>query len=438
MSQMSSVCMMVPVAAAAPGGMVLQPIQMASMYPVVSLPEGFQMSSGQSVAATDCAQWAQSNGHTGMFGQQAWPQATTNATTNGMELVQGCQGWVWAPVPMMSASPCTDFNGSHCNNTWTTTRNTTSWFKGKAPKGASFDAEAEAYRQRLSWIQTEAASDAEAEDRMVKGLLSELNCGEEPSQTAMKQFRELAFFSTISSRAAQTLLSMSDISDQKKAGLALSLVGHLWYGRCAVDHPHANHVVQKIVEVLPASRREFIVEELLGVVHKAAKRKIACRTLCRILEHLSSSRPMDGKLVAELMFNVGELCRDAYGGYVVRQFLEHADEFPVQKHHVAVALSKDAAWYAKRQMSSFVMEAALAHCEPEDQRSIAAGLLSDKECLKICNTSGGAHVFEALLQSRATKKETSHALERVARQLPGTPFGKKLLKLLVERRPWRQ
>lgn len=428
---LNSMCMMVPVAAAAQSGIGWQPFQISTMHPMITQPDGVQLGSDQSLAPMDCAQCAQPNCHTWIYdGLQSCQQATINTTTSGMESAQYYQAWGWSTVPYMyEAHPHTDCYDWHTNKTWTKpqSRNSKSWCTEKAPQAASFDAEAEAIRQELRRIQSNAGSAADAENTMVNDLLRQLNAGEE---TVMKQFLELAFFSSTSSRAAQSLLSMSEVSDKQKARLASSLRGHLSHRRCAVDHPHANHVVQKIVEVLPQSRREFIVEELLGYVCKVAKANIGCRTLCRILEHLSSSRTTD-MLVAELMVNVEELCRHDFGGYVVRKFLEHGSEFPMQKHQVAVVLSKHAAWYAKQQMSSFVMEAAIEHCEAEDQHLVAASLLSDRESVKLSNKKGGFHVLKALLLSRATKQDTSQVLERAKDQLAETAYGKKLLALLA-------
>ena len=59
--------------------------------------------------------------------------------------------------------------------------------------------------------------------------------------------------------------------------------------RSAVQSKHANHVVQKIIEVMPVSHASFVVDELKGVGQEVARHCFGCRVMCRILEHLSPS-----------------------------------------------------------------------------------------------------------------------------------------------------
>merc|ERR1711865_863137 len=67
--------------------------------------------------------------------------------------------------------------------------------------------------------------------------------------------------------------------------LAEELRGHI---RRAIDSPHANFALQKIVDVLPADRISFVIEEIAGAGVETARHRNGCRVLSRIFEHCSA------------------------------------------------------------------------------------------------------------------------------------------------------
>jgi hypothetical protein len=67
---------------------------------------------------------------------------------------------------------------------------------------------------------------------------------------------------------------------EAKEALVAELHGRV---REAILSPHANYVVQKIVEVLPVPLASFVVAELSGAAAGTARLNFGCRVLCRLL-----------------------------------------------------------------------------------------------------------------------------------------------------------
>merc|ERR1719191_1039152 len=80
--------------------------------------------------------------------------------------------------------------------------------------------------------------------------------------------------------------------------------------REAIRSPHANHVVQKMVEGLPPSSLGFVAEELLGAGAEVARHRYGCRVLCRlVLRHGDTSIAHMDELIEELLADASDLAR---------------------------------------------------------------------------------------------------------------------------------
>jgi len=253
---------------------------------------------------------------------------------------------------------------------------------------------------------------------MADELLAQLQTGAD-TQELVQRFQNFAFSSKVSSRAAQLVLQ--DASANQAMLLASGLQGQV---RRAAQSKHANHVVQKIVEVLPITSVGFIVDELSGFGHETARHRFGCRLLCRILEHLSPGDEGTRRLIDDILLKVEDLCSHAFGSYVVRHVLEFG--LPEHKHRVAVALVPYVAWYAKHKLGSHVVEAAIRVCSLEDQHALATPLLADQELAAVAANQFGRHVVRALL-ARPLKGGTQEALVRVKEQLRHSRFGRGVL-----------
>jgi len=280
------------------------------------------------------------------------------------------------------------------------------------------------YEQRADQDVDTEASDAQARE-IASRLIEQLQAGGDAQQMAIASFERLAFTSKITSRAAQIILEETSMADA--AEFATGLRGHV---RNAVQSKHANHVLQKITEVMPVARASFVVDELKGFGQEVVRHGFGCRVLCRILEHLSPNDTSTIELFEEVFTDLDELCSHSFGSFVVRHLLEFG--LPSHKQRIVVALRKDLIGYAKHKFGSHVVEAALRHASPDDQRVLARELLADKEQLMVLAANQfGRHVVRALLATPADiKKEAVAILHTMESQLKSSRYGKSVMQAL--------
>lgn len=250
-------------------------------------------------------------------------------------------------------------------------------------------------------------------------LIAQFRAGGQDQRDAIAQFVRFAFTSKVTSKAAQMILE--NISKNEAVAFASGLRGHI---RNAVESKHANHVVQKITEVMPVSDASFVMDELTGFGLEVSRHVFGCRVLCRILEHLSATDIKYAKLFEDVFTDLDALCADAFGSVVVRHLLEFGS--PAHKHCIVEALLKDIHGYARHQIGSLVVEGALKHASFEDQSSLVAKILVQKDQLLIMATSRyGCHVARALLDMPGElKKESIKAFLPLNQQLKESRYGK--------------
>lgn len=255
--------------------------------------------------------------------------------------------------------------------------------------------------------------------QLANSLLVQMQGEENAHAAAVASFERLAFMSKTSSLAAQMILEEASVND--KLALALSLRSHVC---SAVQSKHANHVIQKVVEVMTVTQAHFIVDELQGSANEVARHIFGCRVLCRILEHLSPNDLHTIALVEELFIDTEGLVNHVYGSFVVRHLLEFG--LPHHKHRVVSALRSDLASYTKHKFGSHVVEAALRHASVEDQQGLARELLQDKEeLIAVAANQFGRHVVRALLAlPDGLRKEALEVLRPMENQLKASRYAK--------------
>lgn len=138
----------------------------------------------------------------------------------------------------------------------------------------------------------------------------------------------------------------------------------------SLKSPHANHVLQRCIVVLPSERLNFVLEELQGRGAELARHRFGCRVLERIIEHCSSEST--AVLVDEVLASVADLCRHEFGNYVVQHILEFGGER--QRAHVAEALMPHVYKLAKHRVASHVVEKALLYCSADDKQLLMAAM----------------------------------------------------------------
>merc|ERR1711964_367573 len=93
----------------------------------------------------------------------------------------------------------------------------------------------------------------------------------------------------------------------------------------AMHSPHANFVLRKCVERLPAQSIQFIIDELLAEGPAAISEAARHRYGCRIIEALIGLCPSSQlQQITELFLaDAPGLCGHMYGNFVMQKILQH-------------------------------------------------------------------------------------------------------------------
>jgi hypothetical protein len=211
----------------------------------------------------------------------------------------------------------------------------------------------------------------------------------------------MAFEDTNTSYAAQAALETASVDEQ--VVLVNGLRGHI---RQAMEHKHANFVVQKAVQVMTGDRIGFIPEELEENGCAMAKHKYKCRLIERMLEHMSLEHPRVKALLAEVLDGADELCFHTFGGFTLSHFLEHG--LPENRHHIAGVLLKDRSIKGRRflvelalqRIGSTIVENALRFCSSKDCQALAKQLQADdRDFLDLATGRYGSHIVATMINS---------------------------------------
>ena len=127
----------------------------------------------------------------------------------------------------------------------------------------------------------------------------------------------------------------------------------------AVASKHANHVLQRCIEVMPPSAVHFILHELQSVYSPSelAKHEYGCRVFQRMIEHFHPSQ-LD-VFVDGVVDKAKELCFDPFGNFVIQHLVEHGSI----KHKTIIAkmLSANVKIVANDAHASIVLDKALTY-----------------------------------------------------------------------------
>jgi len=110
---------------------------------------------------------------------------------------------------------------------------------------------------------------------------------------------------------------------EERVVLAAELRGHVYE---ATQCPHANHVLRKVIELLPAESLHFVVVELLSLGPNGIVDVASHRFGCRILEGLLLHCPQEQLhiIVDCILAHAPALCTHMYGNFVVQRLLEYS------------------------------------------------------------------------------------------------------------------
>jgi hypothetical protein len=228
-------------------------------------------------------------------------------------------------------------------------------------------------------------------------LTAQIEAGGEALAAALatigQSLRSLAF-DRAGCRVVQLALERARTGDAVQ--IAAGLHGHV---RKAILSPHANHVVQKIIQQVPTSNLRFIAEELAGEANAAVRHRYGCRILCRLAEFDAEGEGSLALFAEILSSDVVRLCNHDYGHHVVNQIMECGPSYLRTRIVRAIAAEGDVMRCAKQRNASQVIERGLRHGCDEDRDLLAAFLLAQPATFGplVCHVYG-VHVARALLQ----------------------------------------
>jgi len=213
----------------------------------------------------------------------------------------------------------------------------------------------------------------------------------------------------------------------EKAALAAELRNHV---RLTISSPHANFVIQKVIEVLPVVSTRFVAEELATVAAEVAQHRYGCRVLSRLVEHHlcgNSACPAVSDLIDELLLETDQLIHHNFARHVLDLVLEHGNAR--HKQRIAQTICSNIFHHAKNRCASYVVEKSLALCSAADSWAIASDLLADPEqFLMLAMHECGMHVVRAVMQSHsACAQKTKDILLANVDRMKSSKYGKRLL-----------
>jgi len=182
---------------------------------------------------------------------------------------------------------------------------------------------------------------------------------------------------------------------------ALEALAAELHGRVAkaMRCPHANHVLQKCIELMRPEALQFIVDELSArdcLVVQAAKHRYACRIVQQVLRKCPASQT--GTLAEALLRDAIVLACHTIGHYTIQQVLELGTED--QRYRLVRVVEQNMRSIGQSSPGGAVIRAAMAYAASEDKIWVARAVLQDPDVL-LCLASGkqGSAVVELMLDA---------------------------------------
>lgn len=160
--------------------------------------------------------------------------------------------------------------------------------------------------------------------------------------------------------------------------------------------PHANHVLARLIEVMPPARLSSIVEAIRGKSTTVARNQFGCRILERLIEHCDGIQAEI--LFSELLEDLEALARHQFGNFVVQHLFEHGTS--AMKHACVQTLLPHILQHATHKTASNVVQCMLEHADLTCQAAIADALLAgegETSLETIATTHYGSFVVQRLV-----------------------------------------
>jgi hypothetical protein len=204
-------------------------------------------------------------------------------------------------------------------------------------------------------------------------------------------------------RGCRLLQDTMDICDSfSRRKLLLEFKGRV---REALESPHANHVLQRAVELMTPAATRFLLDELMHTWDLASvvQHKFGCRLLERVFEHftasLEASQDLTFYLSSGLFGDVAAHCFHSFGTHV----MQHVLEYGTAEHQCVVlqALRGNLRRAAMDEYAVGVLDKALTFLPHSEQQSLAQCLVEQEVFHSMALSWRGQSAAERLLSIAA-------------------------------------
>jgi len=229
-------------------------------------------------------------------------------------------------------------------------------------------------------------------------------------------------------RLLQSALESGDGAE--RAAMTMEFYGHV----CdALESPHAHHVLQRIVELMPPSSVSFILRELQSKWSPAfvARHRFGCRVLERVIEHFPACPQAGAELayfLEGILQDAAPHCYHSFATFVMQHILEYGST--EQQRAIVNSLCVDL-WRAALDMHAVgALDKALSFQPFEDQVALASAILDSEGLLtRMALTRKGLPVARRLLRviDGANLEQARRQLGGDAAKLARSKGGKALL-----------
>jgi len=226
-------------------------------------------------------------------------------------------------------------------------------------------------------------------------------------------------------RILQRVLEVSNREVQRQ--LAIEIEGEVF--ACS-RHMHANFVLQKCVQLLPASGVGFIVQGIEAHAVEAAQHQYSCRVLQRLIEHCTHEKLRT--LLDNLLKEVPRLVKDTYGHNVIRAVLSYGE--PDDQRVIIRYVRGHILQSARNRQSSLVLEKCLDIATgelEEERRALLAELLwgDGPPLLGILLDRFGNYIAQRVIHLSSGPEEVrlQELLDKVRHKLRQSTNGKRIL-----------
>jgi len=214
----------------------------------------------------------------------------------------------------------------------------------------------------------------------------------------------------------------------------------------ATMDPHANHVLQRAVELMRPGAIRFVLEELMQHkrgVSDLAKHRYGCRVVERLIEHFPPQEL--AAMVSEMLADAKSLSGHPFANFVMQHLLEHGEQ--AQRKQLVIAISssaEDLRWLAAHQYACSVLDKALSYCPVDDQRALAKKVLDISGLLPEMAVQRGGfaatqRLFKVIGDEPSLLAKAKLQLTQRASELVGSKHGRALAAQiypeLLERQP---